>query len=290
MGIIRIDTFAKTDHIMILGIDLGGTNLCLGLIEGDTVIRTVSVPSFAPSATMEETLEYLSAQISSIMVPEVTKIGIGVPSVVDVDKGIVYDAANIPSWKEVHLKSFLEDRFGLPVNINNDANCYAMGAYGAYPAESKPEVLVAVTLGTGIGIGVVDHGRLVCGVNCGAGELGYLPYKDGCLEEYCSRQFFDRHGVKPHDASAAALNGDVRSIQLFEEFGRNLAYAIMVLMYAYDPSHIVFGGGIANALPLFHVVMEQYIKERFPFPANFEKLKIDVRTENETPIIGASLI
>ena len=193
---------------MVLSVDLGGTNLCLGLVDNGTVVNVVSVPSFLPSATMEQTLEYLAEQISCLMNPSVEKIGIGVPSVVDVERGIVYDAANIPSWKEVHLKSFLEERFGLPVFVNNDANCYAMGAYGTYPAEAKPEVLVTVTLGTGIGIGIVDHGRLFCGVNCGTGELGYLDYKDSCLEEYCSRQFFDKHGVKPHEVSAAAQAGE----------------------------------------------------------------------------------
>lgn len=275
---------------MILGIDLGGTNLCIGQVDDGVVIRTVSVPSFAPSASLEETLEYMSDNISSMMSSDIERIGIGVPSVVDVNEGIVYNAANIPSWEEVHLKAFLEERFSVPVKVNNDANCYAMGAYGTYPADSKPEVLVTVTLGTGLGIGIVDHGSIICGANCGAGELGYLPYKDGCLEDYCSRQFFDSHGVKPHEAFAAAQEGDIVSLQLFEEFGRNLGHALMVLMYAYDPSHVVFGGGIAKALPLFRRAMEEYIRERFPFPANFEKLQIDVRTENEIPIIGASLI
>lgn len=275
---------------MILGVDLGGTNLCMGLVDDGVVVKTASVPSFAPSASMEETLEYMTEHIFAIMSPDVERIGIGVPSVVDIKEGIVYEAANIPSWKEVHLKSFLEGRFGVPVSINNDANCYAMGAYGTYPSESKPEVLVTVTLGTGIGIGIVDHGRLVCGASCGVGELGYLDYKDGCLEDYCSRQFFDRLGVRPHEAAAAAMAGDSQSIRMFEEFGRHLGHAVMLLMYAYDPSHIVFGGGIANALPLFRGAMEDYIRERFPFPANFEKLQIDVKTENEIPIIGASLI
>lgn len=275
---------------MILGVDLGGTNLCVGLVDNDAVIKTVSVPSFAPSATMEETLEYLEEQISRMMLCDVNKIGIGVPSVVDVDKGIVYDAANIPSWKEVHLKSFLEARFGIPVNVNNDANCYAMGAYGTYPTDAKPESLVTITLGTGIGIGVVDHGRLICGVNCGVGEIGYLDYKDGCLEEYCSRQYFDRLGVKAHEVAAAAKQGDRNAIEIFNEFGRNIGHALMILMYAYDPSHIVLGGGIANALPLFRGTMEEYIRGRFPFRSNFEKLQIDVQTGSEIPIIGASLI
>ena len=275
---------------MILGVDLGGTNLCIGLVDNGVVTSSVSVPSFPPQATMEETLEYLADQISAMVSPSVEKIGIGVPSVVDIEKGIVYEAANIPSWKEVHLKSFLESRLSLPVNINNDANCYAMGVYGTFPADSKPETLVTVTLGTGIGIGVVDHGRLFCGVNCGAGELGYLDYKDGCLEDYCSRQFFDRLGVAPHEVAAAAKNGDAQAVAIFEEFGRHIGHAVMILMYAYDPSHIVFGGGIANAYPLFRHAMEEYIRGKFPFRTNFEKLRIDVRTSNEIPILGASLI
>lgn len=275
---------------MILGVDLGGTNLCIGLVKDNAVVSRVSVPSFAADATMEQTLEYLAAQIAEVFTSEVKKIGIGVPSVVDVEKGIVYEAANIPSWKEVHLKEFLESRFGVPVNINNDANCYAMGAYGRLSAVSDPDVLVTVTLGTGLGIGVVDHGRLFCGYNCGVGEVGYIDYKDGCLEEYCSRQFFDKHGVQCHEAAAAAMGGDAAAIELFNEFGRNLGYAVCLLMYAYDPSHIVFGGGIANALPLFRSSMEEYVKGHFPFRSNFDRLHFEAMTENDIPIIGASLI
>ena len=275
---------------MILGVDLGGTNLCIGLVKENAVVSDISVPSFASDAALEQTLEYLAGQISGVFTSEVKKIGIGVPSVVDVEKGIVYEAANIPSWKEVHLKEFLENRFGVPVSINNDANCYAMGAYGKLSDVSTPDVLVTVTLGTGLGIGVVDHGRLFCGHNCGVGELGYIPYKDGCLEEYCSRQFFDRHGVQCHNAAAAAMKGDAEAIGLFNEFGKNLGYAVCLLMYAYDPSHIVFGGGIANALPLFRSSMEGYIRKHFPFRNNFDKLQFEAMTENDIPIIGASLI
>lgn len=275
---------------MILGIDLGGTNICLGLVDNGKVISMTSVPSFAPEYTLEQTLDYLSEQIEAIMVPEVEKIGIGVPTVVDISKGIVYDAANIPSWKEVHLKDYLEERFGVPVNINNDANCYAMGVFGVFPENSKPDVLVTVTLGTGIGIGVVDHGHLFCGTNCGAGELGYVPYMDSCLEEYCSKQFFAMYGTECHEASAAALAGDTEALELFNSFGRHIGYALMLLMYAYDPSHIVLGGGIANALPLFREPMIRYIKDNFPFSANVDNMVIEVRTNNEIPVIGASLI
>ena len=275
---------------MILGIDLGGTNLCLGIVENGTVKERISVPSFQPSATLEETLEYLAEQIGNVLTPAIKKIGIGVPTVVDVQRGIVYEAANIPSWKEVHLKDFLEGRFGLPVSINNDANCYAMGAYGQYPEDAKPETLIAMTLGTGLGIGIVDNGRLFCGVNCGAGEIGYLGYNGGCLEEFCSKQFFAKYNKDSYELSLAAQAGDEEAIALFKEFGRHLGYAVSIIMYAYDPSHVVFGGGIANALPLFKDSTLEYLRENFPFRKNVDKLVLDVQTSIDTPILGASLI
>lgn len=273
---------------MTLGIDLGGTNLCLGLVDGGKVISMTSVPSFDRSFTLEQTLEYLAEQISSVFVEGVEKIGIGVPTVVDVKRGIVYDAANIPSWKEVHLKEFLEGRFGVPVFVNNDANCYAMGAYSLYPEDARPESLVTVTLGTGMGIGIVDHGRLICGVNCGAGELGYLDYNGGCLEEFCSKQFFAKYNVDSYELSKAVAAGDEKAKAIFDEFGAHLGHAVTLLMYAYDPSHIVFGGGIANAMPLFRESMMKTIRSKFPFAANVDRLQIDVQTSGETPIIGAA--
>lgn len=275
---------------MTLGIDLGGTNLCLGLVDNGKVVSMTSVPSFERSFTLEQTLEYLADQVSAVITESVEKIGIGVPSVVDVNKGIVYDAANIPSWKEVHLKEFLEARFGVPVYINNDANCYALGAYGLYPEDMRPETLVTVTLGTGMGIGVVDHGRLICGVNCGAGELGYLEYNGGCLEEFCSKQFFAKYNADSYELSKAVEAGDEKAKAIFEEFGTHLGYAVTILMYAYDPSHIVFGGGIANAMHLFREPMMKSIRSRFPFSANVDRLQIDVQTSGKTPIIGASLL
>lgn len=275
---------------MTLGIDLGGTNLCLGLVENGIVKERISVPSFEPSATLDETLEYLAEQIAKVLTPQITKIGIGVPTVVDVHRGIVYEAANIPSWTEVHLKEFLEGRFGLPVSVNNDANCYAMGAYGKYPEDAKPESLVAMTLGTGLGIGIVDNGRLICGVNCGAGELGYLGYNGGCLEEFCSKQFFAKYNADSYELSLAAQAGDPEALKIFKEFGRHLGYAVSIVMFAYDPSHVVFGGGIANALPLFKDSIMEYLRENFPLSKSVDRLVIDAQTSIDTPILGASLI
>ena len=273
-----------------IGIDIGGTNLCLGLVENGQISNMFSTPSFSPESTMEQTLEHLSNQILKIFHSGVDKIGVGVPSVVDVKRGIVYDTQNIPSWKEVPLKEYLEDRFHVPVSVNNDANCFAMGVYGTYPADSKPETLVAVTLGTGVGMGIVNEGKLFCGANCGAGELCCLPYKDSILEDYCSKKYFTGAGWDSKEAAKAAKAGDSDALLLFDEFGRHLGALVCTVMYAYDPTHIALAGGIANNYPFFCQAMEDYIWANFPYRKPLENLKIDVFTDDNLPVLGASLV
>ena len=275
---------------MTLGIDIGGTTIGLGLVQDGKIVKKVSVPSFPAGASMEQTLDYLSRQIAGILPPEAKKIGIGVPSVVDVEKGIVYEATNIPSWQEVHLKACLEERFPVTVSVNNDANCFAMGAYAAYGKEQKPEVLVGITLGTGVGIGIIDRGRLFGGANCGAGELGCLPFRSGILEDYCSKKFFESRSLSSLDAAHAAEEGKPEALALSDELGANLGELVCTCLFAYDPSHIAFGGGVAYNYPYFRKSMEDYIRKNFPYHNSVERLKIDVFTGGDVLVTGAALI
>ena len=273
-----------------LGIDIGGTNLSLGLVEDGRIIQEIHIPSFRPEMTLDETLDYLSAQIERVFRVGTEKIGVGVPSVVDIEKGVVYDTQNIPSWSVVPLKERLEKRFGVPVAVNNDANCFAMGVYGAYPADAKPGTLVVVTLGTGVGMGIVIDGKLFCGANCGAGELGCLPYKDGTLEDYCGKRFFTDAGWDSRSLAANAREGDPEALLLFDAFGHHLGALMCTVMYAYDPTHIALAGGLANNYPFFRRAMESYIREHFPYRKAFERLTIDICTDDNVPVLGASLI
>ena len=276
--------------MMTRGIDVGGTNLVLGQVRDGQIVRRVSTPWFPHEAGLQQTLDILSEQIADMLTPDTEKIGIGVPSVVDVNRGIVYDTVNIPSWTEVPLKDYLEERFHLPVAVNNDANCYAMGVYQGYPEDAKPEVLVVITLGTGVGMGIVDRGRLFVGANCGAGELGSLPYRGATLESYCSKQFFAGTGWDSLSASIAARDGDPRATALFADLGKRVGDLLCTVMFAYDPSHIAFGGGVAYTYPLFRQSMEARLKRDFPYRKSLERLRIDVCTGDDIPVIGASLI
>ena len=275
---------------MTLGIDIGGTNVSFGLVDENVIQTSFSAPSFPADAGLEQTLETLSDHIRRIITPDTKKIGIGVPSVVDLKEGVVYDTQNIASWKRVPLKSFLEDRFHIPVAVNNDANCYALGVYAQYPAAAKPELLVTITLGTGVGMGIVEEGRLFCGANCGAGELGTLPYKDAAIEDYCGRHFFDAAGRDSREASEAARNGDPAALALFDELGRHMGVLMSMVLFAYDPSHVAIGGGIAHNYSLFRPSMDRYLQEHFPYGKVLERLKVNIFTDHNIPVIGAALL
>lgn len=270
---------------MTLGIDIGGTTIHFGLVEGAEVVKKVSTASFAKNATLQETLDYLGDHIASVLVPGVEKIGIGVPSVTDPVKGIVYNAANIPSWKEVHLKEILEKRFGIPVFVNNDANCYALGA----ASRVKGATVLGVTLGTGTGVGIVIDGHLFSGPHCGAGELGAVSYNGLDYESFCSKKYFTGKGVTDIRAvSKEAQNGQEEAVELFREFGRHLGEFLAVLMYAYDADNIVFGGGIANTFPLFRDSLWETLKSRFPYENILNDLAIHVMPEEELALVGAA--
>lgn len=271
---------------MTLGIDIGGTTINLGLIDGARVLKKVQIPSFPKTATLDDTLIYLGDQIENFLVPGIQKIGIGVPSLTDPVKGIVYNAANIPSWDVVPLKDTLEARFDIPVYVNNDANCYAMGA--AVKVGEGPSTVVTVTLGTGTGVGIVHEGKLFCGTHCGAGEVGALPYEASIYEAYCSKQFFENRGLNSKEVAMAAQKGDPEAVAVYREFGRHIGEFLTVVMYAYDPDSIVFGGGVAHSYPLFKESMWETLRRRFPYEKILENLTIDVMADEDVALVGAA--
>ena len=271
---------------MKLGIDIGGTTINLGLVDQAAVMRKDVIPSFGPGATKAETIDYLSEAVRKMIVPEVTGIGIGVPTVVDPVNGIAYNAVNIPSWGEVHLKDELEARFHIPVFVNNDANCFALGASARmdriYP------VLVGITLGTGLGMGVVCDGKLFCGSRCGVGELGSAPYDGADYEAFCSKQFFTARGFDGKEAAEAADAGSPEAVALEQEFGRHLGHFLALIMLAYDPDCIVLGGGVARSYRHFRDAMMQTLKSNYPY--SLDSLRIEVLSDGEIPVLGASLL
>jgi len=267
---------------------MGATNLRAGLVEEEQLIEIETV-AIDQSGGVDPIIEQIADCISEIKTPQTESIGIGVPSVVDVKRGIVYDVINIPAWKEVHLKEILEERFNIPVYINNDANCFVVGEKYFGRAQGYHSV-IGVTIGSGMGSGVILDGKLYSGPNCGAGEIGMVPYKESIMEQYTSGQFFESF----YDTSGTEIfnrvqNGDRQALNAYSDFGYHVGKAMKTIMYMYDPEIIILGGSISEAYPYFEDSMMREIED-FGFPQSLEKLEIKVSKQQHIAILGAAAL
>jgi len=273
-------------HQIKLAIDLGGTNLRIGQISNG-ILTSKLAEELREKENLEATIHQLKTIIRKIFSPQVVSIGIGVPSVVDVEKGIVYNVANIPSWVEVHLKEILEAEFKVPVHVNNDVNCFVLGEQ-AFGVAKNCRSVVGLALGTGLGAGIFLNNQLYQGENCGAGEIGCLPYLDRDLEFYCSSTFFSAlHQTTAKEQFEKAGMGDMAALELWRKFGVHVGQAIKNVVFAYDPQMVVLGGSISNAFPFFCNTMTESLND-FPYPKSIEKLKIRISENEDINLLGAS--
>jgi glucokinase len=272
----------------VIGVDLGGTNVRAGRVEAGRLadVRSVAVRS---QGSEGDVLEDMFGAIDAVLKKGVAGIGAGVPSVIDLRTGVVYDVQNIRSWKRVPLKALLEERYHLPAYVNNDANCFAAGE--KYFGKAKPyEHAVGLILGTGLGAGVIANGRLYSGINCGAGEFGMLPYLDRNIEAYASGQFFERvHGTSGREVAARADRGDPSARAIFAEYGRHLGEAVKAICYAVDPEAIILGGSVSKSFRFFKDAMWETFQS-FAYSITKERLKIEVSETENIAILGAAAL
>ena len=273
---------------MIIGVDLGGTNIRAGLIE-EGVIMSINQALLIEKESLHRTISQLISVISTLIRPDVKGIGVGVPSVVDIERGIVYDVVNIPSWKKVELKKILETEFKIPVRINNDVNCFALGEhkYG----QGKPfSSIVALALGTGLGAGIIINNALYSGNNCGAGEIGSLTYLDKNFEFYTSSSFFEtRFSTSAFQAHEDALDGNAKALEIWAQYGFHLGNVLKAVAYTYDPEAIILGGSISKAFDFFQEPMKQAMDD-FLFPETIKRLKIMRSKIGNIALLGAAAL
>lgn len=272
----------------VLGIDLGGTKFKVGRVENGTVVAD-AIYKVDNTLGESELLNGLYTTIDAVITPEVQSIGAGVPGIVDPVAGMIYDIQNLPAWKAVPLQQMLEDRYQVPVCLNNDANCFAQGE-NKFGKGRAYEHFVGLSIGTGLGLGVIIHNRLYSGVMCGAGEIGVLPYKDSIIEKYAGSFFFTSHYQKnAKTMHELALQGNPEALKAFEEFGGHLGVAMKIILYLYAPQAIILGGSISKAFSFFGPQMEKTIAT-FDYPKQLEKLQIEISTHSNLPVLGAAAL
>lgn len=272
----------------VLGIDLGGTHIRAGLVAGDQLSEIVSqkIPSHG---TAEELLHAVFAIIDPLIDNTVTAIGIGVPGLADTVSGTVFDAVNIPAWKEIPLQQWMVERYGLPVAIQNDANCFALGELWFGKGKGYHS-FVGLTIGTGLGAGIIIDKKLYAGRFGGAGEFGMIPYRDQYYEYYASGRFFQHvYGMDGETVFQQANNGDAAALAMYTQLGTHLGQAIQTILYALDMGLIILGGSLRHAYPYFSAALWQQLGS-FAYKRTIHDLAITVSELPNSGILGAAAL
>jgi glucokinase len=269
----------------LIGVDLGGTKITAALIENEKTVRQFTCPT-PYDQEMMVVVDAISDAITEVFESGIQGIGIGVPSLVDLEKNVVIDVTNIPSWETVPLKQMLEERFSKPVFVNNDANCFALGEKH-FGKGKQYRNFVGLTIGTGLGAGIIINNHLYSGQLCGAGEFGNIYYLDSNIENYCSGMFFKNRHLSGKEEARKAQNGDAGAQQLFDELGHHIARGLGNVLFALAPEAIILGGSVSQSFPLFEKSMRKTFED-FPFQRLYQNLKFEFSADTDIAVLGAA--
>jgi len=272
----------------VIGVDIGGTKIHIGVVEAGKIIHELKIPTSA-QASKDQIVNELIGGIARLMDPSIAGIGVGVAGLIDEENGIVYGVQNIPSFQEVHLKQFLENYFSKPVFLTNDANSFVLGEklYGRGQGFSN---IIGLTLGTGLGGGIILNNQLYSGMHASAGEFGGIPYLDKTIEDYCSGKFFrNQFGLSGSVVYDRAKQGNEQALAIMQQLGQHIGNAIKIILFAFSPAAIFLGGSVSNGFPLFEAGMRASLQE-FPFQKVKEQVVIERSTMKNSAILGAAAL
>ncbi len=302
-----------------IGIDLGGTNLKVGLVDdAGRLMASRSCPTcgeIGPQHFVDSVAELVADLLTLERLDRASIVGAGVgsPGPLDLKTGTLLKTANLP-WVKVPLGDLLSRRLQLPVVVDNDANAAAYGEFWCN-SESECRNMVLLTLGTGVGAGVVLDGQVLHGFFDNAGELGHMIVapngltcgcgQRGCLEAYASagavaRRF--RHAIEAGERSTiaagvsidskaiaeAARQGDPLCRRLWDETCFYLAIACINLQHAYNPQVVLLGGGMADAGDfLLRSVRAHFDSNKWKLHDDFPRIEL-ARLGSDAGLIGAA--
>ena len=275
-------------HSIYVGIDLGGTFIKGGLVKASgEILKETQIPTEADQGP-DHVLGRIAALVKELSQGvEIAGVGIGMPGQIDVDKGICHYSPNLPGWEELEVGPPLEKAIGCPVILDNDANVAALGEYAFGAGKGAPFMLM-VTLGTGVGGGLIMNGEMVRGAKGLAGEFGHCAIeiggrKCGCGRRGCIEAYANQNGViqtlkekldagqfsvlaaksdpDTRDVFDAAKAGDCVAIDVFRQTGDYLGVALADMANLLNLQRVVVGGGVANAGDYILEASRQRVKQ-----------------------------
>jgi glucokinase len=300
---------------MLIGVDVGGTNLRIGVVEGLRVIAEQRVhadysrlcrdnpPEIALPTIHASLIAALSDAIRKY--PGVRGIGIGFPGFIDPATGCISQSPNLPGLRDIDLVTPLRDSLGLPVIVENDALAAAYGEYSLAGLDIPG--LIYIGLGTGVGGGLIQGGRPFPGEHGVAMEVGHIIVEPagracgcgnhGCMERYSSAsgvalsyrettgEVLDAHGV-----ALRAFDGDAHAKAAYAQAGDRLAQALAHILKVVDVGQVVVGGGMSLAWPLMREAFEQRLDADL-IPALRGRVSVAISTlDDQAGIIGAAML
>jgi glucokinase len=295
-----------------IGIDLGGTNLKIGLLDRNLKIAHKRVLDTELFVKKELLIAAIIRSVSDIMEtyrlkrPQVFGIGLGLPGPIDTSKGVVHFFPNIPDWNEVPLTRILKAKLRLPVFIDNDANLMALAEHRLGAAKGSVNA-VCLTLGTGVGGGIIINKELYRGSAYAAGEIGHMPLNEhgsrcncggsGCLERYIgNRRIMERvkalfHKEVPlEEVSRLACKGNKRAREIWIEAGTHLGICLAGVVNLLNPDCVVIGGGVSNAGKLLFETVTGTVRSRaMSVQAGHAAIR-KAKLGSDAGLIGAALL
>lgn len=311
-----------------IGIDVGGTNVKIALVDDNgKIIYSNSVPTYAKMG-YEYTVNNIKQAIRDLMketnttTSDIEGIGFDFPGQVDCKTGVVKLAPNIPGWVNVPIAQMIEDEFHIPTRIDNDVRCAALGEL-KFGAGKGCENFICITVGTGIGSGIVINGKVVRGATNAAGELGHIKLQmnggpicgcgdTGCLEAFASgpaivamaqeyikggkstkfREMAAAEGgeITPYMVAKAAEEGDPVAKRIFEIVGEYIGIGLTSVINLLNPEKVIIGGGVAESGELLLAPIRKTIKERAMVVAGNAVEIVPAQLGNSAGVIGASML
>ena len=250
-----------------IGVDIGGTSVKLGIVDDKGQVHLRKEVVYTEAGSSASVMDVIIKSIheladGSIGIEAFSGIGVSAAGCINSVEGkVAMNGGNVPNWSQTEVCHILRKEFDLPVSLANDANCAILGEFWTGAAEGYTDVL-GITLGTGVGGGVITGGRLLEGAHGFAGELGHFPTHaggahcicglDGCFERYASTASMIRSAVDVDpdlkDGRAlfsAAAAGDNNAMTILDKWITEIAYGIAGFVHVFDPQLVLIGGGVS---------------------------------------------
>ena len=303
-----------------IGVDLGGTNIKAAVVDKETgIIEQVTTPTQA-NLGRDHLLDRIADTVRDLIKKnEIIGMGMGMPGMVSKDQTTVNNPPNLPGWGSVNAAKEMEDRLNIPCKIENDANIAALGSLH-FGVGNKYDSFIMITLGTGVGGGIIYERQLFKGTMGMAGELGHViidyhgPLSNsvtrGTVEAYLGQRFLSRYAsdlisqntsnplykkfskdfsqLEPVDLTNAAKEGNELAIEILAKSGQRLGYAIINYVHMMDIRKFVVSGGVSKAGEYLFEPAKEIVRKHMmePFKEGFELTYEDLG--NDSALLGAA--